>query len=225
MPDESSARDTSIAVLVSGGLDSAILCAELLKDGALVHPVYIRFGLRWEEVERSYLTRFLEGIAQPRLARLTVLDEPVGDVYGRHWSVGGADVPDASTPDEAVYLPGRNLLFLAKAAVWCRLRNIDRVALGCLGTNPFADSTPAFFDQMEAVANQALGGRLKVIRPFDGLHKTDVVQRGRDLPLQWTFSCLKPVDGLHCGSCNKCAERRNGFAVAGIADVTQYAAH
>jgi 7-cyano-7-deazaguanine synthase len=46
---------------------------------------------------------------------------------------------------------------------------------------------------------------------------------GDGLPLELTFSCLRPVGGLHCGRCNKCAERRRGFAEAGLPDPTQYA--
>lgn len=219
-----SIASSEVAVLVSGGLESAILCVDLLQQFALVHPIYVRFGLRWEEVELAYLKRYLQAVDRPGIRPLEILDEPVASVYGRHWSVEGTAVPDASTPDEAVYLPGRNLLFLAKAAVWCRLRNVERLALGCLGSNPFPDSTPQFFEQMEATANQAMDGRLRILRPFDRLHKDDVLKRGLSLPLQFTFSCLSPVGGLHCGQCNKCAERRNGFRTAELPDPTQYAA-
>jgi len=214
-----------VATLASGGLESAILCVDLLRRHERVHPIYIRFGLRWEEVELSWLRRFLKAVERPGLEPLAILDQPVADVYGQHWSVGGTAVPDAETPDEAVYLPGRNLLFISKAAVWCRLRNIERLALGCLGTNPFPDSTADFFRQIELVVNQAMEGQLRLLRPFDQMHKHDVLKRGveLDLPLQFTFSCLSPIDGLHCGRCNKCAERRHGFQVAQIVDPTTYA--
>ena len=68
-------------------------------------------------------------------------------------------VPGSETPDEAVYLPGRNLLLTVKAAVWCRLRDIDTLALGSLGSNPFPDSTPDFFQKLESLLNQAMGGK------------------------------------------------------------------
>jgi 7-cyano-7-deazaguanine synthase len=221
MPEASTGPD--VAVLVSGGLDSAILVADLLGRSSRVFPLYVRFGLRWEEVELAYLKRFLEAVARPGLQPLELLDEPVASVYGDHWSLDGPEVPDAETPDEAVYLPGRNLFFLTKAAVWCRLRDIERLALGSLGSNPFPDSTPEFFRQMESVVNRAMDGRLRVLRPFEGLVKTEVLVRGRGLPLHHTFSCLKPQDGKHCGACNKCAERRKGFREAGYPDPTEYA--
>ncbi len=221
MRDDSPGGD--VAVLASGGIDSAILCVDLLRRADRVFPLYIRFGLRWEEVELAGLARFLEAVQRPGLMPLTVLDEPVADIYGPHWSTGRADVPDSDSPDEAVYLPGRNLLLAAKAAVWCRLRDVEALAFGCLRANPFPDSTPEFFRDLEAVVNRAMDGRLRLLRPFDRLSKPEILLRGAGLPLHLTFSCLDPVDGLHCGACNKCDERRRGFAEAGRADPTPYA--
>ena len=203
-------------------LDSAILCVELLCDFRRVFPLYIRGGLRWESAELAALRRFLAAVARTGLESLVVLEEPVADVYGSHWSTGGADVPGSETPDEAVYLPGRNLLLSTKAAVWCRLREVETLALGSLGSNPFPDSTPAFFRDLENLLNQAMGGKLRLIRPFDRLKKTDVLVRGKDLPLHLTFSCINPAGGRHCGICNKCAERKDGFAAAGMPDLTTY---
>ena len=132
----------SAAVLISGGLDSAVLAVDLLRDHDRVHPLYIRGGLRWEDAELAAARAFLAAVQAPGLEPLVILDEPIGDVYGPHWSTGAGEVPGAETPDEAVYLPGRNLLLTVKAAVWCRLRGIGSLALGCLGSNPFPDSTP-----------------------------------------------------------------------------------
>jgi 7-cyano-7-deazaguanine synthase len=212
----------SSGVLISGGLDSAILCTEMLRDFRCVVPIYIRSGLRWETAELVSLRRFLAAVERPGLDNLVVLEEPIADVYGTHWSTSGSNVPGSETPDAAVYLPGRNLLLVTKAAVWCRLRGIDSLALGSLGSNPFPDSTPAFFHDLESLLNRAMDASLKLIRPFDHLHKIDVVRRGKELPLHLTFSCINPIEDRHCGVCNKCAERKNGFAAAGIPDLTPY---
>ena len=212
----------SAAALVSGGLDSAILCVELLRHYSRVVPIYIRAGLRWEDAEIAALRRFLDAVDAPGLEPLVTLDEPIADVYGTHWSTVGEPVPDARTADESVYLPGRNLLLTAKAAVWCRLRGVGTLALGTLSTNPFPDGTDEFFAQLEALVNRALGSRLRLIRPFAKLHKEQVVALGRELPLHLTLSCIDPVDGHHCGRCNKCAERKSGFRSAGLHDNTAY---
>ncbi|MFM7152444.1 MAG: 7-cyano-7-deazaguanine synthase [Gemmataceae bacterium] len=213
----------SLAVLVSGGLDSAILLAESCQSHDRVHPIYIRFGLKWEPVELQYLRRFLDELKSPALRSLTILDMPVQDLYGNHWSLTGQGTPGADTPDEAVFLPGRNVLFLVKAMLWCERNQVPTVALAPLGSNPFPDASPEFFRDFERIVNQAIAGKVRVVRPYETLHKVDVLNRGRSFPLRWTFSCIHPVDGLHCGQCNKCAERQHGFAQARLPDPTSYA--
>jgi 7-cyano-7-deazaguanine synthase len=59
---------------------------------------------------------------------------------------------------------------------------------------------------------------VRVIAPFRELSKTQVVRRGRRLPLHLTFSCLSPRQDRHCGRCNKCAERRRALGEAGMAN-------
>jgi 7-cyano-7-deazaguanine synthase len=212
----------ALAVLVSGGLDSAILLAEACRRHPVVHPIYVRFGLSWEDVELAHLRRFVAALAPPGPAALVVLDMPVADLYGGHWSITGANVPGADTPDEAVFLPGRNVLLLAKAILWCHLHGVSGVALAPLESNPFPDATPGFFRAYQNVVNQAVGGRVAVYQPYRGIHKVEVLRRGQGLPLEWTFSCIRPRQGRHCGECNKCAERQKAFVEAGLPDPTPY---
>jgi len=213
-----------LVVLASGGVDSAILVADQAALGSVVYPVYIRFGLSWEEIEEEHLRRFLEALpGRDAVLPLTVLELPVADVYGAHWSVSGSDIPDETTADEAVYLPGRNLLLLAKTSVWCALHGVGRIALGTLQGNPFADSSVGFLSGFAALAAVAMGNHLDVVTPFARFTKAQVLERGRGLPLGHTFSCIAPVGHVHCGRCNKCAERRQGFRQAGIDDQTSYA--
>jgi 7-cyano-7-deazaguanine synthase len=137
--------------------------------------------------------------------------------------VTGQGTPSAESPDEAVYLPGRNALLVIKAAIWCNLRGVGALALGVLGSNPFADASPEFFDQIQAALNLATGASLRILRPLAELDKRQVMELGRGLPLEATFSCIAPVAGGHCGRCNKCAERKAAFRSAGIPDPTRYA--
>ena len=65
-----------VAVLASGGLDSAVLVADLLRQGRPVHPIYVRFGLAWEPTEEAHLRRFLDTLTSPAPEPLVVLDAP-----------------------------------------------------------------------------------------------------------------------------------------------------
>jgi 7-cyano-7-deazaguanine synthase len=102
------------------------------------------------------------------------------------------------------------------------LNGLDRVALGVLAANPFPDATDAFFSQLEGTISLGLATDIRIERPLSGLHKADVVRLGARLPLELTFSCIRPVGERHCGDCNKCAERQRGFVEAGVPDRTDY---
>lgn len=218
-----------IGLLASGGLDSCILLATLLDEGRHVQPFYVRSGLAWEADELAGLRRFLAALAgrngqsRGELAELVVLDMPLGDLYGRHWSVTGREVPDHSTPDEAVFLPGRNALLIVKPATWCQLHGISQLALATLKSNPFPDAIEPFFAALGAALSRGGGAPLEIVRPFERLSKTEVMQLGRGYPLAQTFSCIAPRRGLHCGECNKCAERIAAFRAAEIPDTITYA--
>jgi 7-cyano-7-deazaguanine synthase len=213
----------AIAVLTSGGLDSAILVADLINQDRIVQPIYIRFGLAWEQVEEAHLRRFLSTLPGAGECPLITLELPIADVYGDHWSTSGEDVPDARSPDEAVYLPGRNVLLLAKSSVWCSLHDVRTIALGTLKGNPFPDSSAGFFGLFGSLAQMALSSPLEVVTPFAGLSKIEVLELGHGLDLHHTFSCIEPKAGLHCGQCNKCAERRHAFDLSQTPDATRYA--
>jgi len=218
-------QGNAVCVLVSGGLDSAVLAHAMARRHPHVFPLYVRAGLRWEPVEEYWLRRFLRAInAGGAIRPLTVARLPVGDVYGAHWSLTGRGVPGARSADGAVYLPGRNLLLLSKAAVFCALHGIPAVAMGPLKGNPFPDATPAFFRGFARLAGRALGFPLRVLTPLARLSKTQVIRSANGLPLGLTFSCMRPVGRRHCGACNKCQERRRAFRAAGLPDPTAYAA-
>lgn len=216
-------RDGGAGVLASGGVESAALLVWALGRYPSVTPLYVRAGFRWEVAERRWLRRLVTRMGDPRLAPPVVLDVPVRDVYGAHWSLTGRAVPDAHSPDSAVYLPGRNLLLLSKVAVYAALHGLEAVAIGPLKDNPFPDATPEFFDAMGQAIRLGLESPLRIETPFRQVHKADLIASHRHVPWGLTFSCIRPLGDRHCGRCNKCAERRQAFAAAGVRDPTRYA--
>jgi len=216
-------REKSIAILTSGGIDSAVLLAELCKEYTEVYPLYIQNGLRWESIELKWLDRFLKALKHPSVKPLSQLDLPIQDLQKTHWSVTGKEVPDAKSEDAAVYIPGRNIFLLAKAGVWCNLKDVATLAIGILKGNPFPDTTPSFFGALESSFSEGLRFDLNIITPFIHLSKKEVVLKGKELPLELTFSCFSPKGEKHCGACNKCAERQRAFRNAALSDPTPYA--
>jgi 7-cyano-7-deazaguanine synthase len=216
---------TESAVLLSAGLDSAVLAASEARRGR-VQPIYISAGLAWETGEREALSRLLDaapfaGKVEP-VAHLTFT---VRDLYpASHWALRG-EPPGFDTPDEDVYLAGRNVILLSKAGIYCAQHGIARIALGPLAGNPFPDATPEFFAAMARALSLGLAHALEIAAPLVTMHKADVVKLGAELgvPLELTLSCMNPSDGRHCGMCSKCRERRDAFREAGVEDRTEYA--
>jgi 7-cyano-7-deazaguanine synthase len=224
------ASGNTTAVLLSAGLDSAVLAASEARRGR-VQPLYVSAGLAWEAGELTALERLLA--AAPfagAVAPVARLSFTVADVYPpTHWALRG-EPPAFDTPDEDVYLAGRNVALLSKAAIYCARHGIGRVALGPLAGNPFPDATAPFFEAMARALSIGLAHPIVIDAPFASMDKSDVIRLGveLDVPLALTLSCVNPQDRLHshplhCGRCSKCRERRDAFADAGVADPTSYA--
>ena len=213
----------STGVLLSGGLDSAVLVAdEATRDE--VQPIYVSVGLAWEAEEQAVVARFLAALPRSmRVRPLVALTVDMRDVYdASHWAITGRP-PEYHTPDEDVYLPGRNVILLGKAGVYCASARIGRLALGTLGHNPFPDARPAFRDAMARALSLGLAHPLQIDAPYASISKAEVIRRGAALgvPFELTLSCMKPL-GRHCGECSKCRERHDAFVDAGIPDPTAY---
>ena len=235
------------AVLLSGGLDSAVLLADEATRGD-VQPIYVSVGLAWEAAERAMVSQFLaQARIGGRVRPLVSLSVDMRDVYAAsHWAVQGRP-PAYHTPDEDVYLPGRNIVLLGKAGVYCAAAKLDRVVLGTLAHNPFPDATPEFRAAMARALTLGLAHDLQIDAPYAGWSKAEVVNRGIELglPLELTLSCMNPGFGnrgsgfgdrgsgfesriptpespLHCGLCSKCRERHDAFRELGLSDPTVY---
>ena len=191
-----------------------------------VAPIYVSVGFAWEGEERRMIDRFLRA---PALARYTIaplarLAFDMRDVYpASHWAVRG-DPPAFDTPDEDVYIDGRNVTLLSKAAIYMARHGIPRVLMGQLEGNPFPDASPEFFSAMARALSVGLAAPIAIDAPFTTKSKTDVIRLGLELgvPMELTLSCMQPADGQHCGRCSKCRERRDAFIEAAIGDTAAY---
>jgi 7-cyano-7-deazaguanine synthase len=218
----------TLAVLFSAGLDSAVLLAHAGRENpsSALQPVYVIAGLAWEREERAMAGRLLSsGAFGAFVLPLVTLTVDMRDVYpSTHWAIRG-EPPAYDTPDEDVYIQGRNVVLLSKASVFMARAGMSRVMIGPLSGNPFPDATPEFFAAMSRALSIGLGAPIAIEAPFATSDKADVIRLGRSLgvPLELTLSCMQPQQGLHCGMCSKCRERIEAFRDAGGQDPTRYA--
>jgi len=215
-------------VLVSGGMDSAVVLALARERGLECHALTVSYGQR----HGSELAA-----AAVNAAALGAVAHKVVNVDLR--SIGGsaltADiaVPEAGGPGIPVtYVPARNTIMLSVALGWAEVLDAHEIHCGvnAVDYSGYPDCRPEFiaaFEQLARLATKAgVEGRpLRVVAPLMRMSKADIAREGMRLGVDFsrTVSCYQAdPEGRACGHCDACRLRAQGFADAGIADPTRY---
>jgi 7-cyano-7-deazaguanine synthase len=218
-------------VLLSGGLDSMVCAALAQAAGYRVIALTVDYNQR-HKVELEAATRIATALA--------VSEHIIQPLDLRRFG-GSALTSDAAVPKGGVehgipvtYVPARNTIFLSLALGLAEARGAKYIYTGvnALDYSGYPDCRPAFVDSFAATANLATkagveGDPFAFETPLLHMTKaeiaTEAARLGIDAGLSW--SCYDPTtDGLHCGLCDACRLRAKGFAEAGLADPTSYAA-
>jgi 7-cyano-7-deazaguanine synthase len=218
-------------VLVSGGMDSAVVLAMARERGFEPYALSVRYGQRHSAE--------LEAAAR-NAASLGAVAHKVVEVDLR--SIGGsaltADIEVPETPGEGIpvtYVPARNTIMLSVALGWAEVLGACDLFCGvnAVDYSGYPDCRPAFIEAFERLANLATkagveAGGIRVHAPLIALSKADIVREGLRLGVDFgqTVSCYQAdAEGRACGRCDACRLRAEGFAAAGVPDVTRYAPH
>lgn len=222
-------------VLLSGGLDSATALALSRAAGKRCHALSFRYGQR-HAVELEAAARLAQALGAASHRVLAV------DLAGLGGSslLGDGDVPKARGQAEigrgipSTYVPARNTLFVAHALALAEVVGAEEIVLGinALDYSGYPDCRPEWLFAMQEVARLGTragveGRPIRLVAPLVQMSKADIVRAGAALgvPFALTRSCYDPTpDGGACGACDSCVLRRRGFAEAGVADPTVYAA-
>lgn len=218
-------------VLLSGGLDSATVLAQVRAEGYAAYALSVVYGQR-----HAAEIRAAERIARHfGVAAHQVLTVNLTAVGGSALTDPGIAVPEAPTTGIPVtYVPARNTLFLALALGWAEVLGAQDLFIGvnAVDYSGYPDCRPAFIEAFERLANLATregveGRPFRVHAPLVSLSKAEIIRLGERLGVPWaeTVSCYQADEvGRACGRCDSCRLRREGFAAAGLADPTRYRA-
>jgi 7-cyano-7-deazaguanine synthase len=215
-------------VLLSGGMDSAVVVAIAREQGYAVHALSVSYGQRHTS-ELDAATRVAAALGA--VAHKTV------NVDLR--SIGGSaltddiEVPDAGGEGIPVtYVPARNTIMLSVALGWAEVLGAADIFCGvnAVDYSGYPDCRPEFIDAFQTLANLATkagveGAGLRVHAPLQRMSKADIVREGQRLGVDFglTVSCYRADgDGRACGHCDACRLRADGFRNAGVADPTRY---
>jgi 7-cyano-7-deazaguanine synthase len=212
-------------VLFSGGLDSTVLATQLKTEGAETRLLSIDYGQRHaRELERA--EQIAQSLELPhQVLRLPDLGPLLG---GSSLTDAKVELPEGHYAEEsmkATVVPNRNMILLALAGGHALSIGFDTIAYAAHAGDHtiYPDCRPEFADAMETALGLADWEKLSLHRPFVHLSKTDLVKKGAELgaPLHLTWSCYAGRE-IHCGKCGTCVERKEAFALAKIADPTEY---
>lgn len=226
-------------VLLSGGMDSAVLLAHMLYEGYECEALAVDYGQRHtRELQAASM------VADHYMVGFRVVDM---SLVGQQLFAGAkssqvgerVDVPHGHYTAENMKLtivPNRNMLLLALAGARAVATEADTVAYAAHAGDHavYPDCRPGFANAMSEALWEANSPGIQLVRPFIHKTKTDICDRGSqlDVPFQLTWSCYDPQEVridveqgyvIHCGKCGTCVERKEAFRDAGVEDPTAYA--
>ena len=183
------------------------------------------------ELEAAKLVAKRLGAAEHRTVRIDLAQFGGSALTDRKIEVPSGGV-QAGIP--VTYVPARNTILLSLALAWAEVLGAQHLFIGAnaVDYSGYPDCRPEYLQAFEAMANLATkaamaGRRIAIRAPLIDLPKQGIVKLALELGVDVaeTVTCYQPdAEGRACGVCDACRIRKAGFADAGVADTTRYAA-
>lgn len=214
-------------LLLSGGLDSVASAWLLPKTIEPVLGLTVDYGQKAarRELAASYSICIDLGIAHRtiflpylREASSGALTDPLLKVP--HTSTADLDDPTVAAARAAmVWVPNRNLSFIAMAATWAEVNGIDHVICGFNAeeARTFPDNSEAFVTAVNQTLAYSTRTKVTVIAPTIAMEKTEIARRAfaAGAPLHKVWSCYLGGD-RPCRECESCRRFERALEAAGI---------
>ncbi len=222
-------------ILLSGGMDSAVVLALAREQGFAAHALSVSYGQRHtsELDAAARVARALGAVAHKtvqvdlRSIGGSALTDDIDVPLDSDQHPGGPDIP-------VTYVPARNTIMLSVALGWAEVLGSADLFCGvnAVDYSGYPDCRPEFITAFETLANVATkagveGAGFRVHAPLLHMSKAQIVREGLRLGVDFaqTVSCYQAdPEGRACGHCDACRLRAEGFDAAGISDPTRYLA-
>ena len=226
-------------VLVSGGMDSAVVLAWMKREGFECIALSFDYGQRHRiELECARRVAVKCGVIEHLVQKMdlravgaSALTADIAVPKDRDGALSHGEIP-------ITYVPARNTLFLSYALALAESRGASDIALGvnAVDYSGYPDCRPEFLAAFTRLANLATRAGVEataageyafhIHAPLVALSKCEIVKLGAELGVDFavTISCYDPTsDGRPCTRCDACHLRALGFAQAQQVDAGQSA--
>lgn len=174
---------SNATVLLSGGVDSAVVLALLSSGAQPANAVWIHYG-------------------QPAASAERQASKVLAAYYGATWA---ELVVTGLAPPTAGEFPGRNDMLIALAAASAPGRCL---AIGVHAGTSYADCSPSWLGEWQRLLTVEHYGTVRLLAPLADLSKAQVYALAGQcgIPVGLTHSCETSV--VPCGTCLSCKDRQ-----------------
>jgi 7-cyano-7-deazaguanine synthase len=190
----------AVVPIVSGDIDSLVMCKILNNEMQEQHPIFIDFGQISNEEEWESCRNVFKRCNLPPPEKI--------DLSGYCRSIESDVNGDCKASYINAFLPGRNLMSLMAAASYAYQRGIKIIAIALLSEKiqPFPDQTEEFLVNANFAINSAFGDYITILTPLINFTKSDIINIAKwyGLPIEDTFCCHPGRNGI----CKNCTARK-----------------
>jgi len=216
---------TKAIILLSGGLDSAVLLAQCVSKEIDIKAVNIHYGQKHEkEIEsaRALAKHYNVELKEVDLSNIKSL---LGDCALTDDNV---EIPEGHYKEEtmkATVVPNRNMILLSVAGAYAVAEKASALYYGAHAGDHdiYPDCREVFLNSAADALKEGNYHQVTVRAPFIHLAKKQIAKLGHNLkvPFELTWTCYKGGEKA-CGKCGSCTERKEAFELNGLEDPIEY---
>ena len=209
-------------IILSGGMDSAVLLADVLKQGYEVETLSFNYGSKHNDEEYKHAVLLCEHY---KVKNQRIALPFVNELFKSDLLKSGGEIPEGhyEAPSmKSTVVPNRNAIMLSIAVGYAESIGAEIVFYGPHAGDHaiYPDCTDEFIFPFNQAMKMGTYAHVSVSAPFIYKTKRDIGLLGKELgvPFEKTYSCYKGGE-VHCSVCGTCVERKE--ALSGF-DPTQY---